>query len=58
MSGIQKVYDLKDENQAKEYLDNLGVEYRFQVGLDHDGYKNFFFSLFFMALLNEGPDAR
>ena len=28
--GLSNAYDLKDEAQAKEYLDNLGIEYRFQ----------------------------
>ena len=30
MSGLQNMFDLRDESQAKEYLDTLGVEYRFQ----------------------------
>ena len=30
MSGLQNMFDLKDEKQAKEYLDTIGIEYRFQ----------------------------
>ena len=30
MSGLADTFDLKDEEQAKEYLDTLGTEYRFQ----------------------------
>lgn len=30
MSGLAGVYDLADEDQAKEYLEKLGIEYRFQ----------------------------
>ncbi len=32
MAGIGP-YDLRDEKQAKEYLEKIGIEYRFQVGL-------------------------
>jgi len=30
MTGVPAFYDLKDEQQVKEYLDRIGVEYRFQ----------------------------
>lgn len=30
MSGAPPFYDLQDEQQAKEYLDKVGIEYRFQ----------------------------
>lgn len=30
MGGLADAFDLKDENEAKDYLDTLGVEYRFQ----------------------------
>ena len=30
MSGLAAQFDLKDPEQAKEYLDTLGIEYRFQ----------------------------
>jgi len=28
--GVAGLYDLKDEKQAQEYLDRIGIEYRFQ----------------------------
>ena len=31
MSGLQQMYDLKDPEQAKEYLEKVGIEYSFQV---------------------------
>ncbi len=30
MSGLANMYDLRDEEQAKDYLNTLGTEYRFQ----------------------------
>lgn len=30
MAGVPAFYDLKDEKQAKQYLDKVGIEYRFQ----------------------------
>jgi cytochrome c oxidase assembly factor 7 len=30
MSGIPAFYDFKDQEQAKEYLERIGIEYRFQ----------------------------
>ena len=30
-SGLVQMYDLKNENEAKEYLEKLGTEYSFQA---------------------------
>ena len=30
-SGLAQMYDLRNENEAKEYLGKLGTEYSFQA---------------------------
>ena len=36
-AGLGSAYDLKDESQAKEYLENLGIEYRYQCYKENKG---------------------
>ena len=36
MAGLQTGVDLKDKEQVKEYLENLGTEYRFHCYHEKD----------------------
>ena len=58
MSGLADTYDLRDEEQVKEYLKNLGTEYRFQCYKEHIPAGCHRLADFFEAFKRDLPKAR